>query len=275
MSLQEFSMSTMVILVTMGLAALIEIALPLFPRSAAQRRRHGANLGMTAVTLLFNWVLTSAAAFVALALSLQGPGWFSRLGLPMLAQVAFSVVVLDFFYGYVAHRAMHMSPLLWRIHRVHHSDSFVDVTTAYRNHPMEGLWRYLFMIVPVWMIGIPAEAVLAYRLLSAINAALEHANIRLWFGLDRALSAIWVTPNAHKVHHSRDQVETDSNFGNILSIYDRALGTFTPTERALTVVYGLDDVEEADNLTLGSLLAMPFRSNPTATVVKRPAGLAV
>jgi sterol desaturase/sphingolipid hydroxylase (fatty acid hydroxylase superfamily) len=156
----------------------------------------------------------------------------SRLGVPILAQIIGGFVVLDFSFGYLAHRTMHGSPTLWRAHRVHHSDPFVDATTTFRNHPIEGLWRFLFLIVPIWVLGVPAEAVALQRLLTVINGSLEHANIRVWPPLDRVLSLIWVTPNMHKVHHSRDRAETDSNYGNILSIYDRIFRTFTPTDRA-------------------------------------------
>ncbi|PYR07814.1 MAG: hypothetical protein DMG00_16270 [Acidobacteria bacterium] len=86
----------------------------------------------------------------------------------------------------------------------------------------------------------------------------EHANIRLWAPLDRVLSVVWVTPNVHKIHHSRDSSETNSNDGNVLSIYDRMFGTFMPTEHASSVVYGLDDADPVRSSSLPRLLAMPF-----------------
>jgi sterol desaturase/sphingolipid hydroxylase (fatty acid hydroxylase superfamily) len=103
-----------------------------------------------------------------------------------------------------------------------------------------------------------------HRLLSAINGILEHANLRVWPPLDRALSWVWVTPHMHKVHHSRACVETDSNYGNILSIFDRVLRTFTVTDRAFAVRYGLDDVDPVRATSLTELLAMPFavRTSP-------------
>src|SRR5262249_21763111 len=103
--------------------------------------------------------------------------------------------------------------------------------------------RFLFAIVPVWILGIPPVAVVIQRLLQAINGVIEHANIRLWAPVDRVLSLFWVTPNVHKIHHSRQRTETNSNYGNILTLYDRLLGTYTPAERAHAVIYGLDDVD--------------------------------
>ncbi len=258
MDSREFLTTAAIFIAMLGLATLTELALPLFARAPAQRVRRATNLALTALTLSLNWALSGAAALVALALSLHGPGPMSRLGIPLAAQIIGGFLVLDFSFGYLAHRTMHMSPLLWRAHRVHHSDTFVDATTTFRNHPIEGLWRFLFLIVPIWVLGLPAEAVALQRLSSAINASLEHANIRLWPPLERVLSWIWVTPNMHKVHHSRARVETDSNYGNLLSIYDRILQTFTPTHRAFGVVYGLDDVDADRARSLPALLSMPF-----------------
>lgn len=87
--------------------------------------------------------------------------------MPVFAQIAVGAVLLDFSTGYVAHRLLHMWPAMWRFHRIHHSDEFVDVTTTYRTHPVESVWRFLFAIAPVWAVGIPAEAVVIQRLLQA------------------------------------------------------------------------------------------------------------
>lgn len=264
MSPREFLTTAAIAIAMLALATLIELALPLFTRTAAQRGRRATNLGLMALTVTLNGALTWVAAAIALALSLQGPGLMTRLGIPIAAQIIGGFLVLDFSFGYLAHRALHMSPLLWRAHRIHHSDVFVDATTTFRNHPIEGAWRFLFLIVPIWVLGIPAEAVALQKLLTVINGNLEHANIRLWQPLDRVLSLFWVTPNMHKVHHSRAHAETDSNYGNILSIYDRILGTFTPTERALSVVYGLDDVDPVRAKSLPDLLALPFQERESA-----------
>src|SRR5512140_2422057 len=157
------------VFVTLALVSLLELAVPLFVQSPAYRGRRAANLGMTVLTVVFNWAVTAAAAMGALALSVQTPGLITRLGFPRVAQIVVGFLVIDFSFGYFAHRAMHLSPTLWRAHRVHHSDPFVDVTTAFRNHPIEGLWRSICLLVPVWALGIPAAAVVLQRLLTVIN----------------------------------------------------------------------------------------------------------
>ena len=255
MTVSQFLGNATIILAVMALGSLIEIAVPMFAARPWKQGR-GANLGLTAVSLLSNWLLASVAAIAALRL--RPAGLMAQLAWPAWAQMVTGIVVLDFSVGYLSHRTMHMWRPMWRFHVIHHSDPFVDVTTTYRTHPVETVWRFLFAIVPVWLLGIPATAVVVQRLLQATNGILEHANVRLWDPLDRALSVVWVTPNVHKIHHSRAIDETNSNYANLVTLYDRLLGTYTPAERAHTVVYGLDDVDPARISTFGGLLSIPF-----------------
>lgn len=157
---------------------------------------------------------------------------------------------------------MHKTPSLWRVHCVHHSDSSVDVTT-YRQHPIEGILRFAFTMLPAIALELRPEAVALYRLLSASNALLEHMNVGVWQPLDTALSTLLVMPNMHKVHHSREPRETDSNDGNLFALFDRAFRTFTPTKRALEVHYGLDGPDKLERKPLGGLLRLPFRAATT------------
>ena len=258
MSALEYSRTVLVVLGVMAAIAMVEAMVPLFVRPTLPGR-HRANLAMTIQTLAFAFVLTSAVSVAAAYLPLASPGFLAAIGLPAFAQLLVGIVALDFAFGYVAHWSMHASPALWKYHRVHHSDAFVDVTTSYRTHPVESAWRHLWMFVTIWALGVPAAAAVAFRILSAVNGILEHANIRVAPALDAALSRAWVTPNMHKVHHSRDQAETDSNFGNLFTLHDRVFGTFLPTERAFSVTYGLDDVDPAETRSFGALLAMPWR----------------
>jgi len=260
MSAHEYLSAVATILFIMAVAALLETAAPLFAARDVAAGRRRANLAITAQTLIFNFFLTSGAALAALVLPLASPGIMARAGMPAAAQFVVGILILDFAFGYFAHRVLHASPTLWRFHRVHHSDPFVDVTTTYRNHPVEHIWRYVCILVPTWAFGVPASAVVLYRLLSSINGILEHANLSLGAGLDGTVSRVWVTPNMHKVHHSRVVAETNSNYGNLLSLYDRVLGTFTPTERALTVAYGLDDVDPAAAQSFVGMNTMPWRA---------------
>jgi sterol desaturase/sphingolipid hydroxylase (fatty acid hydroxylase superfamily) len=265
MSARDFLNSIGVIIAVMAIGALIEAVVPMFVASTSRRGRRSANLWLTATSFLSNWLLASVAAIAAL--SLRPAGLMARLHWPVWLQVATSVVVLDFSVGYLSHRAMHMWSPMWRFHQVHHSDDFVDVTTTYRTHPVETVWRFAFAIVPIWFLGLPAQAVVIQRLLQATNGVIEHANIRLWPTLDRLLSLVWVTPNVHKMHHSRDVSETNSNYANLLTIYDRLLGTYTPAERAGSVVYGLDAAERLATASYPQLLSLPFGAAETVSGV--------
>jgi sterol desaturase/sphingolipid hydroxylase (fatty acid hydroxylase superfamily) len=234
----------LVVLVTaMGLLAALETVAP-FRRHAAWRRDHlGPNLGLTAAALALN--LGLGALLVA------------DRRVPSLALLVAGIVALDF-STYVAHRLMHRLPALWRVHRVHHADPLVDVTTAYRQHPLETLVRFAFLAGPAMALGLPAATIAAYRLLSAGNALLEHANLELWQPLDGALSLAVCTPNMHKVHHSRQPAETDSNYGNIFALFDHAFRTFTPSARAARLDYGLEGYDAAEVQRLGALIRLPF-----------------
>jgi sterol desaturase/sphingolipid hydroxylase (fatty acid hydroxylase superfamily) len=169
----------------------------------------------------------------------------------------FGVMALDLF-TYFAHLLMHKSWLGWQFHRVHHSDKEVNVTTAFRQHPGETVWRILWQLLAVAMFGLPLSVVLVYLVISILNAQLEHTNIKLFAPLDRVLRLLFVTPNMHKVHHSREQIETDSNYSNIFSIWDRIFGTYTATVDFSRLRYGLDGLDDREKQTLPALLKLPF-----------------
>ncbi len=173
MTARDFLTNVAVILTVMAGGALLETLVPMFAARPWTQRRRMANLGLTALSFGSNWLLASLAALAAL--TLRPAGLLAQLGWPLWIEIVFSIVVLDFSVGYLSHRTMHMWPAMWRFHQIHHSDPFVDVTTTYRTHPVETVWRFLFAIVPVWLLGIPAQAVVIQRLLQATNGVIEHA----------------------------------------------------------------------------------------------------
>jgi sterol desaturase/sphingolipid hydroxylase (fatty acid hydroxylase superfamily) len=275
MTTREFLFNVSIILTIMAIGTLLETVVPLFRASRVATGRRSANLAFTGVSVLSNWGLSSVAAI--LALSWRPHGLLAATAWPMWMQIVLSVVLLDLSVGYVSHRMLHMSSFLWRFHRIHHSDDFVDATTTYRTHPVETVWRFLFAVIPVWIVGIPAQAVVGQRLLQITFGILEHSNVRLPPALDRMLAIVWVTPNVHKMHHSRVLAETNSNYANVLTLWDRLLRTYTPSERAYSVVYGLDDADPA-RMSFPSLLLEPFEpKGPVAvpdTKVRNAASMA-
>jgi sterol desaturase/sphingolipid hydroxylase (fatty acid hydroxylase superfamily) len=229
----------------------LESVVPLYRAGEGRVRRALPNAGLTLLLLLTNLALSFAAAWTAAASQRETP-------LPPWLQAVIGVAALDFF-AYLAHVLLHKLPLAWRFHRIHHSDEAVDVTTAFRQHPGESVWRVVWQLPAIAIFGLPLWIVVLYLTISAANAQLEHANIRLPEALDRGLRVLFVTPDMHKVHHSRLQRETDSNYANIFSLWDRLFGTYTPRIDFASLRYGLDELDARVTRRLAALLALPFR----------------
>jgi len=246
------------ILAVMAVGALLETAIPLQARGRWHSAHVGPNLALTFLTFATNMVFNGALVMTLMWLQSTGLGLLHVFELPPLVTVLIVVLVLDFSF-YVAHVSMHRIPALWRFHRVHHSDPVVDVTTTIRQHPGEGVIRYAYMAAFACALGASPGAFAVYRSWSALNGLLEHANVRVPPWLDSVLSLITTWPNMHKVHHSRTATETNTNYGNIFSLFDRLFWTFTPSERGASVSYGLDGFDDPAAQTTAGLLAMPFR----------------
>lgn len=252
------------ILVAMAIIALVETAIPLHARGRHHRAHLGPNLALTFITFATNVILNGALLLLLMGLERQSFGILRWAALDPLAAGIIGVVALDFSF-YVAHVTMHKIPAFWRVHRVHHSDPVVDVTTTIRQHPVEGVIRYAFMAAFACTFGVGLLAFTVYRMWSALNGLLEHASFRVPRWLDGALSLVTTWPNMHKVHHSRAARETNTNYGNIFSWFDRLFFTYTPSWRGTTVDCGLDGFDEPALQTTAGLLAMPFKELPGPT----------
>jgi len=256
---------------TMAILAIAEAVVPLQARPRWGKTRLGPNLALTAITILINLPLTVALSLALIWLDSIGFGLRHWLSIGTIGGIALAVVALDLAF-YVAHVAMHKSRLLWRFHRVHHTDPFVDVTTTIRQHPGEVLIRYVFLASTAIVTGASPLGFVVYRLWFVLNGLLEHANLRVPTGIDTIASLVVSTPNMHKVHHSRNQRENDSNYGNIFSLFDRLFATFTPSILGTRIEYGIDGHDARELQTTAGLLAMPFANQgPSAVAVERPA----
>ena len=246
------------ILATMVLIALIEGAVPLRPRGRWGRRHVRPNLSLTFLAFATNALLD--AAFVATLFGLEARHFGLLRVVPLHPLVAgvITVLMLDFSF-YVAHVALHRVPPLWRYHRVHHADPAVDVTTTIRQHPGETVIRYAFLAAFAFAIGAGPGAFAVYRMWSALSGLLEHANVRVPLWLDRGLSLFTTWPYLHKIHHSRTAVQSNTNYGNICSLFDRLFSTFTPSRQGVNIAYGLDGFDDPVMQTTAGLLAIPFR----------------
>jgi len=206
---------------------LIENAFPLFKFSYKKWNHAGINFFFTLTTIVINFVL----AFILLHTAnwtiqnhfgiLQ---WLPEMNLWLYTIVG--LLLLDLIGAYLVHWIEHKVPLLWRFHLIHHSDTWIDTTSANRHHPGESVIRFVFTTLGVLMVGSPMWMVFLYQTLSVVATQFNHANISLPKKLDTFLSYFIVSPDMHKVHHHYVLPYTDSNYGNIFSVWDRLFGTF-------------------------------------------------
>ncbi len=209
-----------------GFAAL-EALLPRKARTMSRLTRWSVNLGLTVVnTLVLRFVVPVLAVGVALWAQAQGYGVLNLVDLPWIAEFVIALLLLDALI-WAQHVAMHKFPLLWRLHRVHHTDRDLDATTALRFHPFEILVSMAIKIVAVAMIGPSAAAIILFEVVLSGMALFNHSNLRLPIWADRGLRFAVVTPDMHRIHHSVHLRECDSNYGFNLSLWDRLFGTYT------------------------------------------------
>jgi sterol desaturase/sphingolipid hydroxylase (fatty acid hydroxylase superfamily) len=246
------------LLAACALLSSVELLIPLFRYHPGRLRRAVPNIMLAAGVVLTNLALASVTASMSELVTRLGIGFFAGMGLRPWILLLLGIAGLDL-SAYVAHLLLHKLPLGWRFHRVHHSELEVDVTTAFRQHPGETLWRLLWQCIGTVVFGLPFWVLPVYLSLSSLNALLEHANLRMHERVDRFLQLLIVTPNMHKIHHSRDVAETDSNYSNIFSIWDRLFRTYTRRAEYRTLSYGLDGFDSQQKQRLKELIIEPFR----------------
>jgi len=225
-------------------------------RMAYNKPRHlGVNVFFTVTTLVVN---VSFAAVIVMASDWtvrSGFGVLQMLHMHIVLRIVIGLLLLDLIGAYLIHWIEHKVYWMWKFHVLHHTDTHVDTTTALRHHPGESVFRATFTIIAVLAAGAPIWLVMLYQSLSAFASQFNHANLRLSGWVERYLSWLIVTPGMHRVHHHHTRPYTDSNYGNIFSIWDRLFGTFTKLD-ARDIVYGLDVYHKRDE-NIGDLLKVP------------------
>lgn len=241
---------------------LAEALWPARARRFPRVRRWPTNILLTmidsAMLRLFFPLLAVGTAVWAEA---AGFGLFHRIAVPGWAAFALSLVILDGAV-YAQHLAMHRFGLLWRLHRVHHTDRDVDVTTAVRFHPGEIALSMGLKMAIVALLGAPAAAVVAFEAILNGVAMFNHANLHLPAGFERGLRWLVVTPDMHRIHHSTVQTETDSNYGFNLSVWDRLFRTYRAAAGRPDFTLGLASFQSDAPNGWWFVLALPFRGGP-------------
>lgn len=274
----------------LGVFALIALWERVAPRRALslpRTLRWSSNLGLVALnTVVLRLVFPVAAVGVAAFGVAHGWGVLNHFHVPFVLAVPVAVVSMDFAI-WLQHVMMHSVPALWRLHQVHHADPDYDVTTGARFHPLEIALSMLIKFATITVLGPPVLAVVVFEVLLNATAMFNHGNIRLPAAVDRLLRTLVVTPDMHRVHHSVEVDETNSNFGFNLPWWDRWLGTYRAQPRAGhdAMVIGLPGVTDPRvSARLDGMLLMPFKralrpkeeeakaGRATAAASRRPRG---
>ncbi|MFC5410315.1 sterol desaturase family protein [Larkinella bovis] len=243
---------------------LVESAFPLFRFGKAEAGYRkvghaGINLFFTLTTVVVNFVL----AFILLKTSdfvVAGKiGVLQWLNGPLWVEVIVGVLLLDLLGAWAIHWLQHHVRWMWRFHLIHHTDTYVDTTTANRHHPGESVFRFGFTTLAVFVAGAPIGVVMLYQALSVLLSQFNHANIQLPRWIDRPLGWFLVTPNMHHVHHHYVLPQTNTNYGNIFPFWDRLFGTYARMD-SQDLRYGVDTHPQPhEHARIGNLLTIPFQ----------------
>ena len=241
---------------------LIESAVPFVKFGYNKVQHAGINIFFTVTTIIVNFCLAVILVNTAQWTVEHKFGllnWLPEMNIWLFAIVG--LLLLDLIRAYLAHLVEHKVKVLWRFHLIHHTDTWIDTTSGNRHHPGESVIRFVFTTMGVLIVGSPMWMVFLYQTLSVVATQFTHANIALPKQLDKVMSYFLVSPDMHKVHHHYVLPYTDSNYGNIFSIWDRLFGTFKTLERE-KIVYGVDThMKPEEHNDLKNLLSIPFQKH--------------
>ena len=255
-----------------GVMAVWELVAPRRALAVSKVVRWVNNLGLVAFnTFILRLVFPAAAVGMAVFAQQQGWGLLNYYEVPLGIAIPLSLVAMDFII-WLQHVMVHAVPVLWRLHRVHHADLDYDVTTGARFHPLEIILSILIKFATIVVLGPPVVAVVIFEVVLNAMAMFNHGNVRLPQGLDRVLRWFIVTPDMHRVHHSVEDDEANSNFGFNLSWWDRLFGTYRDQPRAghegMTI--GIHKYRDPRWVSwLPGILALPFIGRITGYTINR------
>ena len=247
----------------LALMALLEALLPRRTRRMDRLIRWPGNFAIVLIdTFVLRLLFPVASVGFALLMTERQTGLFNQFNIPAEIAIVASMLLLDLTI-YAQHIVFHRIPVLWRFHRMHHTDLDLDVTSGTRFHPVEILLSVLIKFAAIALLGAPAIAVLFFEVLLNAGAMFNHANLRLPKSLDSALRLLIVTPDMHRVHHSVVPAETDANFGFNLSCWDRIFGTYIPQPQAghARMIIGLPDYQDPKVQRIDNMLVQPWKNS--------------
>ena len=264
MEFEYFSETTIRLSVFASVFAIMAVAEALWPRKQRTQprlTRWVTNIGIVVVdSIAVRLIFPIVAVGVAMYASENGWGLLNLIAMPFWLKVIISAVLMDMAI-YWQHVASHKVPMLWRVHRMHHVDRDIDVSTGTRFHPIEIVLSMLYKMVVIMLLGPAAFGVFLFEVLLNGSAMFNHANVRLPLWLDRIVRVLFVTPDMHRVHHSEHRDETDSNYGFNLAIWDKMFGTYIdqPRDGHDDMVIGMKGYQDDKPSNIIWSLLFPFK----------------
>lgn len=250
---------------------LLESVRPMFDFQYKKWHHAAINIFFTFTTIVVNFVMAFILLMAAEYADENGFGilqWLPEMNIWIYTILG--LLLLDLIGAYLAHYVQHKTSWMWRFHLIHHTDTWIDTTSANRHHPGESVIRFIFTTLGVLVVGSPMWLVFLYQSLSVVFSQFNHANISLPKKADEILSWVIVSPDMHKVHHHYQLPYTDSNYGNIFSIWDRIFGTFMVLRKA-DIVYGVDThMQPEEHNNIKNLLQIPFQKKRRPTQNGQP-----
>jgi sterol desaturase/sphingolipid hydroxylase (fatty acid hydroxylase superfamily) len=241
----------------LGISWILEGGFPLFNFNYRKWRHAGVNLLFLASTIAINLLFGLATLSIFDWIGENRFGLLFLVELPVWAELFIALLLLDLVAQYFVHFLLHKVKWMWKFHMIHHSDTKVDATTGTRHHPGDYVMREMFSLIAVLIAGAPLAFYLFYRIVTVFFTYFTHANIMMPAWLDKPLSYVFVTPNMHKFHHHFERPWTDTNYGNIFSVWDRLFGTMVYDDPG-KIRYGLDVLEDARDEDIAYQLKVPF-----------------
>ena len=245
-------MKLFIVISTVISLLILEQTFPFFRYVNSFWTRISSNLGLG----LFNSIISSLFTLLVTNYSILNyphQGILTKIDSPTIIVIV-SILILDL-YIYLWHRSMHIIPFAWRFHRVHHTDRSMNVSTAYRFHPIEIISSSIPKLILIWWLGISIEIAIFYDLLFTVIVAIQHSNVNIPQKVDRILSHLIITPNCHRIHHSQIVTETNSNYGSILTCWDSIFQTKKYHPNIIATQLGVND--ENRELNIYQLLKLP------------------
>lgn len=245
------------ILICMSIFWILEGIFPLVKFNYKKWKHAAVNFFLLFTTIIINTLFGLVTAGIFIWAEKHSFGLLYLTDFSTWLELLIAVMLLDLVAQYTVHYLLHRVKFMWRFHMVHHSDTEVDVTTGTRHHPGDYVFREIFALMAIIICGMPFAYYMVYRILTIFFTYWSHANLNIPVAVDKFLSFVFITPNMHKFHHHFERPWTDTNFGNIFSIWDRLFGTFVYADPR-DIKYGLDVLEEEQSGNLAYQLKVPF-----------------